>query len=147
MMNQKVNAEMMQKFHIDHANKTIVMPKNIAKRASIYGTDEYNAFLAYQSIFPNYEIKIREIKKHSARKGSKDGLRGLTYEYMERFLKSNGNEEQEEEYRLLRNPKHDDGLESEPKSYVEIRRWFLKTFPQVLEYQKRVDQILNGESA
>ena len=25
MKNQNVNAEMMQKFHIDHANKTIVM--------------------------------------------------------------------------------------------------------------------------
>ena len=66
---------------------------------------------------------------------------------MERFLKSNGNEKQEEEYRLLRNPKHDDGLESEPKSYVEIRRWFLKTFPQVLEYQKKVDEILSREIA
>ena len=39
MTNQTVNAEIMKKFHIDHENQTIVMPKNIAKRASIYRTD------------------------------------------------------------------------------------------------------------
>ena len=147
MTNQTVNAEIMKKFHIDHENQTIVMPKNIAKRASIYGTDEYNAFLEYQNLFPSYEIKVREIKKRSARKESKDSLRGLTYEYMEKFLKNHASEEQREEYQLLRNPMHDDGLESKPKSYGEIRKWFLKTFPQILEYQKKVDEILSREIA
>ena len=74
-------------------------------------------------------------------------MRGLTYEYIERFLNKYGTDEQKLDYKLLRNPIHDEGLESKSSSYADIRKWFLKTFPQVLDYQKKVNEILSRESA
>lgn len=145
MNNSTINnnvKEIMKKFHIDHATKTIIIPKNIAKKASTYGTDEYQAFLEIQRDFSNYEVKVREVKRPTSRKESSDGLKGLTFGYIEKYLAAHGNKEQKDEYALLRNPVHDEGAESKQTSYVEIRKWFLKTFPQVLDYQKKVDEIL-----
>ena len=142
-----VSNEIMKKINIDHSKKTIIIPKGISKKASTYGTDEYNAFLAVRESFPGYEISVREIKRTPSRKDTKDSLRGLTYEYIERFLNKYGTDEQKLEYELLRNPIHDDGLKSKSSSYIEIRKWFLRTFSQVLEYQKKVNEILSRESA
>lgn len=134
----------MEKFNINHANKTIIMPKSIAKKASTYGTNEYKALIEIQSAFPSYDLKIREVNRTPSRR---DSLKGLTFEYMERFVAKNGTDLQKEAFEALRNPIHDDGLKSERKFYGTIRKWFLKEFPQVLDYQKKVDEILTRESA
>ena len=138
--------EIMGKFNIDHKNKMLIMPKNIEKSASKYGTDAYNALLALQNEFPTFELKVREVKRSPSRKDSTDGLKGLTFKYMEKYLDKNGNDEQKREYYDLKNPTHNDGLESKATSYNDIRKWFLRTFPQVLDYQKRIDKILGRES-
>ena len=81
MTNTNVNREnTMKKFEINHATKTIIMPKSIAKAASTYGTDAYNALVELQSTFPIYTVKVREVKRTSSRKDSKDSLKGLTFE-------------------------------------------------------------------
>ena len=143
----KANENIMKKINIDHSKKAIIIPKGIAKKASTFGTEEYNAFIAVRETFPGYEISVRTVNRTPSRKDSKDSLRGLTYEYIERYLNKYGTDDQKLEYNLLRNPVHDDGLESKPKSYIDIRKWFLTTFPQVLDYQKKVDEILSRESA
>lgn len=144
MTNINLNNEIMKKFHIDHASKTIIMPKSIAKNASTYGKDEYHALLALQSSFPNYELKVREIKRTPSRKKR---MKGLTFEYMERFIERNGSDDQKEAFEALRNPVHDDGLVSTRQSYGAVRKWFVTEFPQVLDYQKKIKQILVREGA
>jgi len=145
MANRIEIEEMMKKIRIDRVNKKLIISKGIAKEASVYGTAEYEALEELQNKYPIYDIQVQESKKRSS--GKKDTLRGLTFEYMERFVEKNGTEEQKKELADLRNPVHDDGLTSKKTSYIGIRKWFLATFPQVLDYQKKIDALLARESA
>ena len=139
-----LNQNIMKKFEINRVSKAIIMPRGLVKKASQYGSDEYNVLAFYQNEFPSFEIKIREPKaKKSGAK--KDVIKGLTYAYMEKYLASKGTDEQKEIYNMLRNPSHDDGLIEKPRTYGEIKKWFLNEFPAVLDYQKKVAQILGRD--
>ena len=108
-----------------------------AKAASKYNSKEYNDLVSIRREFSTFSIVII---KNKSKRG--DRLKGLTFNYMETYIADHGTSEQAENFKLLRGA--DDGLGHLSPSYGEVKKWFLAQFPEILEYNKKIDRILNG---
>ena len=110
---------------INHFNKTIELTKAEANKASKYGTEAYEGLIKAQRDFPEYRLEIAKAKAKT-----NDGLKGLTFDYMESYIKKNGNEEQASAFADLRNA--GDVMGASAVSYGEIKKWFLEQFPEIM---------------
>lgn len=114
----------MMRLSFNHKDKTIEMPtKKYETAASKYGTDEYIEVQNARRDYPNYRVvrRNRKIKKN-------DTIKGLTYEVMEKYIKSHDKENSiKNHYDFLRG-KADGSVCS--ASYGEIKKWFLSTFKE-----------------
>ena len=72
---------------INHENRTLVMDRTFAKAASFVGSNEYNLLQNARRDYPSYQVTLRSIKK----KEDKESYRGLTYKYMEDYIRSHAN--------------------------------------------------------
>lgn len=73
---------------INERNKTLEITKNFAAAASRFGSDEYMELKAARSEFPTFKVVTKTISRKS-----KDSFKGLTYEFMENYIKSRSNSE------------------------------------------------------
>ena len=64
--------------------KNALVTKAFKKQASIFGTEEFKLWRAYKKMFPEAAMVTKSIKKNPDRKTN----RNLTYENMEKFLKT-----------------------------------------------------------
>ena len=64
--------------------KNALVTKAFQKQASIFGTEEFKLWRAYKGMFPEAVMVTKSIKKNPDRKTN----RNLTYENMEKFLKT-----------------------------------------------------------
>ena len=118
----------MMRLSFNHKDKTIEMPtKKYETAASKYGTDEYIEVQNARRDYPNYRVvrRNRKIKKN-------DTIKGLTYEVMEKYIKSHDKENSiKNHYDFLRGR-----TEEMPYSatYGEIKKWFLATYPNYGKY-------------
>lgn len=110
---------------INNRNNTIEMSKKFAAAASRYGTTEYMDLQSARRDYPNYKVVI---KKTTAKK---DSCKGLTYDYMEKYIKSHDNSAGE--MLSLYNEKRAAGGTSF-RAYGIIKKWFLETYPDVKEF-------------
>ena len=108
----------------------IIFQKNIielnateARKAAKIGTEENRQLLEAKSNFPNFQIRILPTRKSSY------DFKGLTYEFMERYISTHDTEEQLNEFNKKRNIS---GEAPKADSYGEIKQWFLESFPQIL---------------
>jgi len=116
---------------------SLVLTKSFAAKAAIFGTDEYKMLQEARRDYPGYKVTVGKTKN----KEQKNAFAGLDYDYMEKYIKTHDDAEKSimAEYLDLR------GLSDEAKelqagsaSFLEIRSWFLKTFPAIEEfYTKR----------
>lgn len=123
---------------IDRNNNTIVMDRAFAKASEIVGSEEYNMLQTARRDYPTFTVVRRKIKRNP----NKECYRGLTYEYMENYIKTHC-EEKLEEYMEMR-------LISECHSvrYPTIKKWFLGAFPEVAEFgitenEKKEEKVLS----
>jgi len=122
----------MRKPTIDHENKKIRLPKAFAKASGKYGSEEYKLLMKMKKDVPNYELIVE-----TTRKQPRDNYKGLTYDYMERYIKTKANsEELMEEYFELRGigTGYDEIIRK--ASYVQVKKWFLAKFPEINEYKQ-----------
>lgn len=68
---------------IKERSKTLEITKKFAAAASRFGSDEYMELKAARSEFPTFKV----VTKTTSRK-SKDSFKGLTYDFMENYIKS-----------------------------------------------------------
>lgn len=117
--------------------KKIEMTKTEAKAAGKPNTAEYNTLLELMKSFPGYQIEIvKSVKKV-------DRFKGLSFDYMEVYIKSHGEEKLAEFYELR-------GLDESGKkkelavvaSYGEIKMWFLNEFPEIEKMADNVNKII-----
>lgn len=128
----------MHPFTINYKEKTIELTKSFAKVASHYGTEEYKTLAEVRKDFPNYEVIIKAPVKRK-----KDSFKGLTYGYMESYLKAK--EESEENKKLLEEFNNLRSKENEvvrQASYGEIKAWFLGNCPEIKDFLKARENIL-----
>lgn len=123
---------------INTKSNTIEMSKKFAKAASRYGTPEYKDLQAARADYPTYKIVTKTVSK------KKDSFKGLTYEYMESYIKTHDNaNEMMSKYNFLRaaSESKDDEF-AEAVSYGTIKKWFLAQYPALTAYRENIKDIL-----
>ena len=124
---------------IDSKNSRIIMDKTFAKNAAVYGSNEYIQLQGARQDYPEYNVVRKTIKTNP----KKEGFKGLTYEYMEKYMERyNAPSETIAEYEELRFQAACHSIR-----YPEIKKWFLKTFPEVKEWGKVKEKIDAAEAA
>ena len=128
----------MKNININFENKTIEMTKAFANKARRYGSDEYNEMINACNAFPTYKLVTRSsVKKNTA------AMKGLTYDYMEKYIKTHNADLLPEFYALTGKNSNDDFAVS--ASYGEVRQWFLNQFDSFS--RSRIDAILGKHVA
>ena len=113
----------------DHAKHEIILYKWFEEKARYPENAEYKMLSDYMKTFPNYTIIVRkDIKKNT----KQEHYKGLTYEYMETYIRKYEPIEtrdsvlNELEDRIFISECHSTG-----HRYPEIKKWFLKKYPEI----------------
>ena len=108
---------------IDHKNGKIIMDREFSIKSSTYGTQEYTHLQNARKDYPEYTVERKVIKKNS----KKEAFKGLTYEYMEKYMaRYNVSEDILQQYKNVRFD-----VQCHSIRYPYVKKWFLKTFPDV----------------
>ena len=119
---------------IDRENRTITITRAFNAKASIYNSEEYNDLAKIQKEYPTFRLIIKAAKRKSIPLGR------ITYEKMEKYIKTHDDENKSRwaEYQKLRGITDDDTNEKEDEinvnvsvSFFQIKKWFVKTFPEI----------------
>lgn len=125
---------------INNKARTIEMTKKFEKAASRFGSDEYKMLQEARKDYPTYKI----IVKTSTTK-SKESFKGLTYEYMEKYIAAHDDENKAimAEYEMLR-ATSDEAKEAlaEACSYHEIKEWFFEKYPAIKAFHEKRTKML-----
>ena len=123
---------------INERKMVIEVSKKFAAAASKYGTQEYKDLQEVRRDYPNFKV-VTITRKVTTQK---DTYKGLTYTYMETYIKAH-DESIMAEYEMLRGISQEakDAL-AEPCSYNEMKNWFLKKFPAIADFHKTRENLL-----
>ena len=129
----------MTNVRINFSARTIEMTKKFEREAQKYGSDAYKELQSARQDYPSFRVVV----KSSSRK-NKDSFKGLTYEYMEKYIIAHDPEKVIiEEFKVLRGINEEDpDMMTESASFKEIRDWFFVTYPEIAEFQKKRESIL-----
>lgn len=126
---------------INSRTQVIEMTAKFAKAAAKFGTEEYRQLQQARCDYPGY--KVATVSRKPSTK--KESYKGLTYTYMESYIKAHDDEEQSimAEYEMLRglSLEAQEAL-AEPCSYIEMKDWFLKKFPAIAQFHKKREALL-----
>ncbi|MBR1457382.1 MAG: hypothetical protein IJ594_09545 [Oscillospiraceae bacterium] len=128
----------MKSININFENKTIEMTKAFANKARRYGSEEYKEMLSACQAFPTYKLITKTPTKKSA-----TAMKGLTYDFMEKYIKVHNADLLPEFYTLTGKDSADEFAVS--ASYGEVRQWFLNQFDTFSRV--RIDAILGKHAA
>ena len=128
---------------INQKNQTIEMSKKFAKAAEKFGSEEYKQLQEARRDYPSFKV-VTVSRKAS---GQKESYKGLTYSYMENYIKTHDDEKKSimSEYEMLRGLSQEaqEAL-AEPCSYNEMKEWFLKKFSAIAEFHKKREMLLTA---
>ena len=131
---------------LNHKNRTIELTKKFAADSSHFGTDEYKMLQEARRDYPGYKVTVGKSKT----KEQKNTFAGLDYAYMEKYIATHDDENNSimNEYLMLRG-KSKDAMEIQAgsASFLEIRTWFLKTFPAIEEFYTKRAALLSKTAA
>ena len=111
--------------------KKIEMTKNDAKEARKLITEKFHELRQFMAAYPGYEVQIKAPSK------KKVELRGLDYKYMRTYILKHDDEQHSKMATfktLIAQDKKDkiEGAEHlEAAGYLDVRAWFLTTFPEI----------------
>ena len=130
---------------INERNRTIEMTKKFANASKRFGSCEYKDLQAIRKDYPTYKIVTRSTKR------KKDSFKGLTFDYMENYIKTHEKENTAiliDFYKLCGKDETGNKLElEEAECYGKIKKWFLNQYPIFENYRKNIDKILNEKIA
>lgn len=117
--------------------RKIVLTKKEMTAASRYGSDAYKALQDARRDNPGYEVVIVT----RTAKTQRDSYKGLTYAYMEKYIKIHDGEESNiwKEYWIRRGkPLDEKDLLPVSYTYQEMREWFLEKYEAVAKFYANV---------
>ena len=126
---------------INAKNHNIELTKTFATASSKFGSPEYEQLQMARKDYPNYKVVTITRK---APKSDKPTFKGLTYEYMEKYIKSHDNaEENMAEYMELRGIS-EEGEEAlaESFNYQEMKDWFLDKYPEIANFHEKRAELI-----
>ena len=121
---------------INFKKNAIEMTKTESKAASKFGSDMYKQLQEARRDYPTYTVVIK------ATSSKRESLKGLTYDYMENYIKKHDDENHSamEKYKMLRGNTED--VLADSLTYGEIKKWFLSQFPEIAEFHKKREEIM-----
>ena len=126
---------------INFHSQVIEMTAKFAKAAAKFGSDEYKQLQEARRDYPNFKVATVTSKATT----QKETYKGLTYSYMESYIKAHDDENKSimAEYEMLRGRSQEaqEAL-AEGCSYIEIKAWFLNKFPAIAEFHKKREALL-----
>ena len=118
---------------VNKKTRTIEITKKFDKAAARFGTEEYSALQQVRKDYPDFNIVVRKTR---SKKGQ---LRGLTYEFMAKYIASHDDEEQTN-MKMYDNMRLCTGV----ISYIEVKAWFIETYPEIKMYLNHSASGLNA---
>ena len=127
---------------VKHAEQKIEMNTTFAKMIENPLSDEYALLQKLKMENPEFKVSRRKIKSNP----NKDSYKGLTYEYMKKYILAHDDEEGSimAIFHEMRGTivEGDDELQAESLTYGEIKMWFLDTYPEIKNFhESRADRI------
>ena len=125
---------------------SLVLTKSFAAKAAIFGTDEYKMLQEARRDYPDYKVTVGKTKN----KEQKNAFAGLDYAYMEKYIAAHDDEEKTimAEYQMLRGESEEaKAINARSASFLEIRSWFLKTFPAIEAFYTKRAALLTKTAA
>ena len=123
----------------NYEKKIIEMTKSESKAAGKVGTTEYETLKELRSENPTFRIVIKASK-------SRDNMKGLDTNYMERYIKAHDDEEHfilKEFYSLRGLDENGKKIDFAPVApYGTLKQWFLTYYPEVAKMNDTVAEIL-----
>ena len=120
-------------------NDTIEITKTFAQKAARVGSPEYYELLKARKENPSCTVDVKQTK-------SKDSFKGLTYEYMKKYILAHDDEKGSimAIFHELRGNvvSEDDELQAESLTYGEIKMWFLTQYPEIEKMSEKVNKII-----
>ena len=114
---------------IDHLNKNILITASFARASMNPENYEYKKLGEVRMVHPDYAVIKRSIKKNP----TKESYRGLTYEYMENYIKTHDTTgEAMKAYSELRIR-----AACHTVRYANIKKWFLEYFPEIDDFSAK----------
>ena len=106
---------------------SLVLTKSFAAKAAIFGSDEYKMLQEARRDYPGYKVTVGKTKE------AKNIYAGLDYAYMEKYIAAHDKDGSiMAEYQMLRGESEEaKAINARSASFLEIRSWFLKTFPAI----------------
>lgn len=128
---------------VNDGNRTIEMSKAFSKMAHQYGTAEYNDLQAVRRDYPRY----REVIVKPSRKN--DTFKGLNKSFMRQYIARHDDENKTtmNKFKTLIGEvevNKEDGEVAMCASFFEVKKWFLKTFPEIEKYAKDSQDAINA---
>lgn len=128
----------------NYEKKIIEMTKTESKAAGKVGTTEYEMLKELRSENPTFRIVIKASK-------SRDNMKGLDTNYMERYIKAHDDEEHsilKEFYSLRGLDENGKKIDFAPVApYGTLKQWFLTYYPEVGNMNDTVAEILKKAQA
>lgn len=128
----------------NYEKMVIEMTKSESKAAGKVGTAEYETLKELRSQNPGFRIVIKATK-------SRDNMKGLDTNYMERYIKAHDNEEHtalKEFYSLRGLDENGEKIDfASVASYGTLKQWFLTYYPEVAKMNDTVTAILKRAEA
>lgn len=123
---------------VDTVNRQLVMDKAFAKNASIVGSREYEMLQQARNDYKDFTVIKRTIKKNP----NKESYKGLTYDYMEDYIRTHENAENVKEMlNEFREMRLISQCHSKAFRYPIIKKWFLEQYPEIEEYGMNYNKI------
>ena len=130
------------KLLVKYAEGVIEMNTTFAKEMRNPLSDEYALLQRTRQDFPTFAVRTRQIKSNP----KKDTYKGLTYEYMKKYIKLHETKEEAEkviaylEDQILISKCHSQRLR-----YPTIKKWFLAKYPEVAKFGIVEDEDQNND--
>ncbi len=128
----------------DHENHEIVLYKWFAEKSKNPRNPEFKMLISYTTNFPTYKIVIRDDINV---KETQEHYKGLTYEYMETYIRKYESEETKEAVlkefsdKLFISECHSKG-----RRYPAIKKWFLDKYSEVAKFGMPTSETPSEES-
>jgi len=124
---------------INEKKHTIELTKKDYDKACRFGTQEYYDLQEVRKAYPNYKVvKVTH-------KASKSAYKGLTYSYMEKYIKAHDDEKQSimAEYLTMRGETDEaDEALATSANYQQMKNWFLEKFPAVAAFHDKRAELI-----
>jgi hypothetical protein len=121
--------------------KRLEMSKSEAKAAGKLDSKEFKLLKQYRAEYPDFEIYIKPATRR------KTEFKGLDYKYMRAYIQKCTREDKAEileKFNTLTAQDKKAGKENtehlRAASYMDVKDWFLSTFPEIEKYRKDHEQ-------